>query len=160
MYKRQVVENPKELAEIMDFIAGNDQFFLNLTMAACKAVCDTAKNIPYCTIVTAMSRNGTNFGIKVSALGERWFEAPVLMPEGLFFPGYGPEDANPDIGDSAITETYGIGGFAMGSAPAVVRFVGADSVQAALNYTKDMYEITQGINSCLLYTSPSPRDCS
>lgn len=144
-----VAENRKELSEIMEFITGNDQFFLNLAMAACKSVCDTTKNIPYCTIVTAMSRNGTNFGIKVSALGEQWFEAPVLMPEGLFFPGYGPEDANPDIGDSAITETYGIGGFAMGSAPAVVRFVGADSVQAAVNYTKDMYEITQGVNGQL-----------
>lgn len=145
----QVSENRRELAEIMEFITGNDQFFLNLAMAACKSVCDTAKNIPFCTIVTAMSRNGTNFGIKVSALGETWFEAPVLMPEGLFFPGYGPEDANPDIGDSAITETYGIGGFAMGTAPAVVRFVGADSVQAAMQYTRDMYEITQGVNGQL-----------
>lgn len=145
----KVVDDRETLAEIIAFIAGNDQFFLNLAMAACKSVCDTVKDIPYCTIVTAMSRNGTNFGIKVSALGDRWFQAPVLMPEGLFFPGYGPEDANPDMGDSAITETYGIGGFAMGSAPAVVRFVGADSVQAAVNYTKDMYEITQGRNTQL-----------
>ncbi len=144
-----VVEDREQLADIAAFISGNDQFFLNLVMASCKSVCDTVKNIPYCTIVTAMSRNGTNFGIKVSALGDRWFEAPVLMPEGLFFPGYGPEDANPDIGDSAITETYGIGGFAMGSAPAVVRFVGADSVQAAVNYTNDMYEITEGRNTQL-----------
>ncbi|NCB63244.1 MAG: DUF1116 domain-containing protein [Clostridia bacterium] len=145
----RVVEDREELSRIADFISGNDQFFLNLVMASCKSVCDTVKDIPYCTVVTAMSRNGTNFGIKVSALGDRWFEAPVLMPEGLFFPGYGPEDANPDIGDSAITETYGIGGFAMGSAPAVVRFVGADSVQAAINYTNDMYEITEGVNTQL-----------
>ena len=145
----RVVEDRTQLTEITDFITGNDQFFLNLVMASCKAVCDTVKNIPYCPIVTAMSRNGTNFGIKVSALGDEWFQAPVLMPEGLFFPGYGPQDANPDMGDSAITETYGIGGFAMGSAPAVVRFVGADSVQAAVNYTNDMYEITQGRNTQL-----------
>ena len=145
----RVVEDRQALAEITDFISGNDQFFLNLVMASCKSVCDTVKNIPYCTIVTAMSRNGTNFGIKISALGDQWFEAPVLTPEGLFFPGYGPEDANPDIGDSAITETYGIGGFAMGSAAAVVRFVGAESVQAAVNYTRDMYEITQGRNTQL-----------
>lgn len=145
----KVVEDRDTLADIAAFISGNDQFFLNLVMASCKAICDTVKNIPYCTIVTAMSRNGTNFGIKVSALGDQWFQTPVLMPEGLFFPGYGPEDANPDIGDSAITETYGIGGFAMGSAPAVVRFVGADSVQAAINYTNDMYEITEGRNTQL-----------
>lgn len=145
----RAVDDREQLGEIADFISGNDQFFLNLAMASCKAVCDAVKDIPDCTIVTAMSRNGTNFGIKVSALGEQWFQAPVLMPKGLFFPGYGPEDANPDMGDSAITETYGIGGFTMGSAPAVVRFVGADSVQAAMNYTKDMYEITQGVNSQL-----------
>lgn len=146
----RAVSDPEQLGQIADFITGNDQFFLNLAMAASKAVCDTVKDIPYCTIVSAMSRNGTNFGVKVSALGDTWFEAPVLMPQGLFFPGYGPEDANPDIGDSAITETYGIGGFAMGSAPAVVRFVGADSVQAAVNYTRDMYEITQGSNTQLI----------
>ena len=145
----RAVDDRQQLGEIADFISGNDQFFLNLAMASCKAVCDAVKDIPDCTIVTAMSRNGTNFGIKVSALGEQWFQAPVLMPKGLFFPGYGPEDANPDMGDSAITETYGIGGFTMGSAPAVVRFVGADSVQAAMNYTSDMYEITQGVNSQL-----------
>lgn len=145
----RAVDDKEQLGEIADFISGNDQFFLNLAMASCKAVCDAVKDIPDCTIVTAMSRNGTNFGIKVSALGEQWFQAPVLMPKGLFFPGYGPEDANPDMGDSAITETYGIGGFTMGSSPAVVRFVGADSVQAALNYTRDMYEITQGLNSQL-----------
>jgi hypothetical protein len=146
----RAVPDAEQLGQIADFITGNDQFFLNLAMAASKAVCDTVKDIPYCSIVSAMSRNGTNFGVKVSALGDQWFEAPVLMPQGLFFPGYGPEDANPDIGDSAITETYGIGGFTMGSAPAVVRFVGADSVQAAVNYTRDMYEITQGANTQLI----------
>ena len=145
----RVIDDPEVLGQVTDFITGNDQFFLNLAMAACKSICDTVKDIPYCTLVTAMSRNGTNFGIKVSALGEQWFQAPVLMPEGLFFPGYGPEDANPDMGDSAITETYGIGGFTMGASPAVVRFVGAESVQAAMDYTSSMYQITQGENSQL-----------
>ena len=145
----RAVDDRAQLEEIADFISGNDQFFLNLAMAACKCVCDAARDIPNCTLVTAMSRNGTNFGVRVSGLGDRWFQAPVLMPKGLYFPGYGPQDANPDMGDSAITETYGIGGFTMGSAPAVVRFVGADSVQDAVNYTKDMYEITQGANSQL-----------
>ena len=97
-----------------------------------------------------MSRNGTNFGIKVSALGDRWFEAPVLMPKGLYFPGYSENDANPDMGDSAICETFGIGGFAMGSSPAVVRFVGARSVQEAINYSRDMQEITVGLNQTYL----------
>lgn len=140
----EAVEDREEMAKIARFVTGNDQFFLNLAMAAGKAIMDPVKNIPHCSVVTAMSRNGTNFGIKVSALGDRWFEAPVLMPRGLYFPGFSEEDANPDIGDSAICETFGIGGVAMGSAPAVVRFVGAESVSAAVAYSKDMEEITVG----------------
>ncbi len=145
-YLTQVVENRDELTKITDFITGNDQFYLNLAMASGKAITDPAKNIPYSTVVTTLSRNGTNFGVKISAMGEQWFEAPVNDPKGLFFPGYGPEDANPDIGDSAITETFGIGGFAMGSAPAVVRFVGASSVAEAIEYSESMQEICVGLS--------------
>lgn len=134
----------ESLAKITDFVAGNDQFFLNLAMAAGKATMDPVKNIPHSSVVTAMSRNGTNFGIKVSALGDTWFEAPVLKPAGLYFPGFSEEDANPDIGDSAICETFGIGGVAMGSAPAVVRFVGAESVAQAYAYSRQMIEVTVG----------------
>lgn len=143
-YLVRVVDSQDEMGRIADFITGNDQLFLNLVMAAGKSIMDPVKNIPYCTVVTAMSRNGTNFGIKVSALGEQWFEAPVNMPVGLYFPGYSEKDANPDIGDSAITETFGIGGFAMGAAPAVVRFVGAGSAAEAAQYTRSMGEITVG----------------
>lgn len=139
-----VIDDPDTMAEIIEFVSGNEQFFLNLAMASGKAIMDPAKNVKDSTIVTAMSRNGTSFGIKVSGLGDEWFEAPVEMPVGLYFPGYSEADANPDMGDSTITETFGIGGFAMGSAPAVVRFVGAESVEAALDYTKDMGEITVG----------------
>jgi hypothetical protein len=88
-----------------------------------------------------MARNGTDFGIQVSGTGDEWFTAPAPVVEGLLFPGFGPEDANPDIGDSTITETSGIGGFAMAAAPAIVRFVGGD-VSDALNNTLKMYEIT------------------
>ncbi len=140
----QVVADQAQLAEILAFISGNEQFFLNLAMAAGKAIMDPVKNIPDSTIVTAMSRNGTNFGVKVSGLGEQWFEAPVEMPVGLYFPGYSEKDANPDVGDSTIVETFGIGGFAMASAPAVVRFVGAENVEAAYSYTREMREITVG----------------
>ena len=146
----RVVADRADLERIMSFIFGNDQFFLNLAMAAGKATMDPVKNIEHCSVVTTMSRNGTNFGIKVSALGDRWFEAPVLMPKGLYFPGYSEKDANPDMGDSAICETFGIGGFAMGSSPAVVRFVGARSVQEAINYSRDMQEITVGLNQTYL----------
>ncbi len=145
-YVVQVVNDKSDLITITDFITGNDQFFLNLAMATGKAIMDPVKNIPHSTVVTAMSRNGTNFGIKVSGLGEQWFEAPVNLPVGLYFPGYSEADANPDIGDSTIVETFGIGGFAMGSAPAVVRFVGASSAQEAVQYSLNMQEICVGLS--------------
>jgi uncharacterized protein DUF1116 len=132
-----------ERARIFTFAAGNDHFFLNIGMAACKAAADAAHGVPRSTLVTAMARNGTDFGIRVSSLGDRWFTAPANTPVGLYFDGFGAADANPDIGDSAITETAGIGGFAMGAAPAIVEFVGGTTADA-LRATQRMYEITVG----------------
>ena len=123
------------------FISGNDHFFLNLSMAAGKATADAAAGIPGSSIVTAMARNGTEFGIRLSGTGDRWFTGPAGVVEGLYLPGFGPQDAALDIGDSTITETIGIGGFAMAAAPAIVGFVGgtwADAVKA----TESMYDIT------------------
>jgi Protein of unknown function (DUF1116) len=134
------------LADCIAFIAQNDQFFLNIAMAMGKALTDPAKGIRGSTIVTAMCRNGTDFGVRVSGLGERWFTAPVEMPEGLYFAGYSAKDANPDMGDSAIVETVGLGGFAMAAAPAVAGFVGAGSPSSAGNFTRAMGEITVGQN--------------
>lgn len=128
-------------ASVLAFLAGNNHFFLNLSMAACKATLDAAHGIPGSTVVTAMARNGVEFGIRVSGTGDAWFTAPATVPDGLYFPGYGPADANPDLGDSAITETRGIGGFAMAAAPAIVRFVGG-SAEDALGYTREMQRIT------------------
>jgi hypothetical protein len=132
-----------ERARILAFAGGNEHFFLNVGMAACKAALDSAHGVAGSTLVTTMARNGTDFGIRVSGLGDRWFTGPAETPQGLFFPGFGPEHANPDIGDSAITETAGLGGFAMGGAPAVVQFVGGTPGDA-LRYTRLMYEITSG----------------
>src|SRR5690606_4203631 len=115
------------LAEALAFIAGNDQFFLNVAMAMGKAMADPAMGVAGSTMVTAMCRNGFEFGIRTSSTGERWFTAPVEMPEGLYFPGFSETDANPDMGDSTIVETVGLGGFAMAAAPAVAGFVGAGS---------------------------------
>ena len=130
-----------ERHRILAFAGGNEHFFLNLGMAACKAACDAAHGVPRSSLVTAMARNGTDFGIRVSGLGERWFTAAAGSPVGLYFTGFGAEHANPDIGDSAITETAGIGGFAMAGAPAIVQFVGGTPADA-LRYTELMYEIT------------------
>lgn len=146
----QEVAGREDAKDIVEFIAKkNDQFFLNLAMVASKAIMDSARDIPHSTVVTAMSRNGVEFGINVSGLGSRWFTAPVNMPEGLYFPGYTEEDANPDMGDSTIVECIGIGGFAMGCAPAVVNFVGAGSVSAAIKYSESMGEITVTRNANL-----------
>jgi hypothetical protein len=130
-----------DVAEVARFVAGNDHFFLNLAMPACKLATDAARDVTGSTLVVAMARNGTDFGIQVSGTGDEWFTAPANTPDGLFLGSYGPLDANPDIGDSAITETAGIGGFAMAAAPAIVRFVGG-SVSDAIEATQLMYDIT------------------
>jgi Protein of unknown function (DUF1116) len=137
--------DPAHLPDVVRFVAGNDHFFLNLVMPAGKLQTAAAAGIPGSSVVTTMARNGTDFGIQVSGLDDRWFTGPALVPDGLFLGSYGPQDANPDIGDSAIAETMGLGGFVMASAPAIVRFVGG-TVPDALRTTRLMYEITVGEN--------------
>ena len=135
-----------DVADACRFIGGNDHFFLNLAMPACKLMLDAARNTEGSTMVVAMARNGTEFGIQVAGTGEQWFTGPAEVPDGLYLGSYGPDDANPDIGDSAITETAGLGGFAMATAPAIVRFVGG-SVADALATSRRMHEICLGENS-------------
>ncbi|MBZ8139294.1 hypothetical protein CLD22_05180 [Rubrivivax gelatinosus] len=127
--------------EVLRFLGRTDQFFLNVAMAYCKCVMDAGAAIEAGSIVTAMTRNGRDFGIRVSGTGKRWFTAPVNTPAGLFFTGFSQDDANPDIGDSAITETLGIGGAAMIAAPGVTRFVGAGGFSDALETSEEMREI-------------------
>jgi hypothetical protein len=146
----RTVPAPEPLGAITEYLTGNQQLFLNVAMAAAKATMDTAIGIPGCTLVTAMARNGTAFGICVSALGERWFTAPAPMPQGLYFPGFSATDANPDMGDSAIVETLGLGAFAMVASPAVAQFVGVGGWAAARRYTVEMLEITAGRHPHLL----------
>jgi len=134
-----------DVAEVLRFVGGNDHFFLNLAMPACKLALDAARDVTGSTMVVAMSRNGTDFGIQVSGTGDEWFTGPAQVADGLYLGDFGPDDANPDIGDSAITETAGLGGFAMATAPAIVRFVGG-SVSDALATTRRMREITLGEN--------------
>jgi hypothetical protein len=134
-----------DVAAVARFVGGNDHFFLNLVMPAAKLQAAAAAGIPGATVVTAMARNGTDFGIQVSGTGDAWFTGPAAVPSGLFLGGYGPDDANPDNGDSAITETAGLGGFAMAGAPAIVRFVGG-TVPDAMRTTSEMYEITVAEN--------------
>ena len=128
-------------ASVLRYIHGNDFFYLNTSMAACKAITLAAHGIPFSSVVTTMARNGTDFGIRVSGLGERWYVGPAQPIKGLYFSGYTEADANPDIGDSTISETAGIGAFAMATAPAIVQFIGGTPADA-LQYTLEMYDIT------------------
>jgi hypothetical protein len=134
-------EDPERIARVLRFIGGNDHFFLNLSMPSCKCTVDPAANILGSSVIWTMARNGTEFGIRVSGLGDQWFTGPASMVDGLYLPGFGAADAAPDIGDSVITETCGIGGFAMAAAPAIVKFVGGRP-EDALETTRRMYEIT------------------
>jgi hypothetical protein len=129
------------LAKIVEFIDQNDHFFLNLSMPAGKAMLEPAEGVEGSTIVTVMARNGTDFGIRLAGAPDQWFTAPAGEVEGLYFPGFTAEDANPDIGDSTITETAGYGGFAMAAAPAITQFVGG-TPSMATQATLEMYEIT------------------
>ncbi|WP_414048946.1 DUF1116 domain-containing protein [Macrococcus animalis] len=131
----------KEKIEVLQFLSDTDQFFLNIAMATGKAMMDAARTIESGTIVTAMCRNGKEFGIRIAGMGDEWFTGPVNTPQGLYFTGYSAEDANTDIGDSAITETIGVGGMSMIAAPAVTRFVGTGGFNDALETSNQMMEI-------------------
>lgn len=133
------------IAKVLSFIDSNDHFFLNLTMPMAKCMLQAAEGVPLSSMVTAMARNGTDFGIRIASLPDRWFVGPAQPVRGLYFPGFSERDANADIGDSAITETAGIGGFAMAAAPAIVQFVGG-SAEEALAATRRMRRITLGPN--------------
>lgn len=147
------VDLPAEaLRRSVEFIAGNDHFFLNLSMAASKTMLDAAADVPHSSMVTAMARNGVNFGVRLSGTGQRWFQAPANPVNGLFFPGYSIEDAAADLGDSAITETAGLGGFAMAASPAIVQFVGGTPADATEN-SRRMRTITLGTNP--VFTLPA-----
>jgi hypothetical protein len=132
-----------DLARVLEFIAGNEHFFLNISMALAKVSLDAAHGVAGSSLVTAMSRNGVEFGIRVSGLGERWFTAPAAAIDGLYFAGYGTADAAKDLGDSSITEAAGFGGFSMAAAPAIVKFVGGTPEDATANSMR-MRHITLG----------------
>jgi hypothetical protein len=148
-YMIQTMDDKERLSQIVKFFASNEIFFLCLAMAACKATMNSAREIEYSTLVTVMARNGVEFGIKVSGLGNRWFTGPASMVRGLYFPSFGSEHANPDMGDSAITETTGVGAFALANSPAILSLVGG-TAEDAFKYTRQMQQITMTLNDTFL----------
>jgi Protein of unknown function (DUF1116) len=134
--------------QTLDFVARSSQFFLNYSMVSCKAIMDAAHGIPFSTVVTATARNGTETGLRISGMGKEWFTAPSDLPKGLFFPGFNQEDACPDIGDSAITETAGFGGCSFAASPALTLLAGG-TISDAVRYSREMYEITVTKNPAL-----------
>jgi hypothetical protein len=141
-------QSPEEIARVLRFMAGNEHFYLNISMACCKASADAAAEEPFSSLVTTMARNGTEFGVRVSGLGEQWYTGPAQKVRGLYFSGFSEADANPDIGDSTISETVGIGGFAMAAAPAIAQFIGGTPADA-LRATLEMYDITLAEDSAM-----------
>lgn len=137
-----------QIHQSLDFVAKTSQFFLNYSMASCKAIMDAAHGVPFSSVVTATARNGTETGLRISGLGKQWFTATSDLPQGLFFPGFKQEDACPDIGDSAITETAGLGGCSFAASPALTLLAGG-SVSDAVRYSLEMYEITVTKNPAL-----------
>ncbi len=109
---------------------------------------DSARGIDACSVVTAIARNGVTTAIRVSGLGNQWFESPSELPAGLYFPGFAASDANPDLGDSAICETSGLGAFALAASPALVQLVGG-TVAEAIAYSREMQQIAVARNSAL-----------
>ncbi|MBU4484047.1 DUF1116 domain-containing protein [bacterium] len=142
----ETCDDKETTSRVLEFINNNDHFFLNLSMPACKVVLDAARNIENSSIVVVMARNGTDFGVQLSGTGDEWFVGAADVPNALFFPGFTKDDANPDIGDSSITETGGLGGFAIAASPAIVQFVGG-TASDAVSYTKQMYEISVAENN-------------
>lgn len=140
-YIIKTTDDPKITSEVIKFLGENALAVLNPVMAGCKLMAEAGHGIEGSTIVTVMGRNGTDWGIRVSGLGDQWFTAPSPKVKALYFPGFGDDDACPDIGDSVIIETAGLGGFAMATAPALVTFIGG-TPRDAINTTLDMYEIT------------------
>lgn len=137
----------KDTADVLKFISvANDQFFLNLAMAANKLMADLGDGVKGSTIVTAIARNGVEVGVRISGLKGRWFTAPAAMIQGLYFPGFTEEDANPDLGDSAIMEVGGFGGCAMIASPAITKFLGRSSIDIAYETTDNMYKIALSTN--------------
>ena len=147
-YLVETGHSPQEAASILRFMGENQHFYLNISMACCKASADAAAGEPFSSLVTTMARNGTDFGIRVSGLGERWYTGPAQKVRGLYFSGFSEADANPDIGDSTISETVGIGAFAMAAAPAIVQFIGGTPADA-LRSTMEMYDITLAEDSTM-----------
>lgn len=148
-YMIETVDDKERLSQMVRYFASNEIFFLCLAMGACKATMNSAKEIEYSTLVTVMARNGVEFGIKVSGLGDRWFTGPAGMVRGLYFPSFGSQHANPDMGDSAITETTGVGAFALANSPAILSLVGG-TAEDAFKYTRQMQQITMALNDTFL----------
>ncbi|KEY59075.1 DUF1116 domain-containing protein [Serratia sp. DD3] len=140
-YIAQIDADKAAIHRVFEHIEKIDMFNVNITMAMCKAMSDAALGVEGSTIVTVMARNGIDFGIRLSSTGNQWFTAPANVPEGLYFTGYSSADACADIGDSAITETFGMGGFALACAPAMVQFIGG-TYDDGVKITNSMYEIT------------------
>jgi hypothetical protein len=140
------VDSPRRV-EAARFLSGNHLFFLNVAMAAAKAMLMSAYDVPGSSIVVGMSRNGTTFGIRLAGIrGEEFLATAPHVDRALYHPGFGAEVAARDIGDSAVLELVGLGGAAAAASPAVAAFLGG-SVADAVATTEAMDLVCVGHSS-------------
>ncbi len=131
----------EDIADVLAFLNGNDQTFLNISMGISKAIMDTIIGVSNCSLVSCLCSNGYEFGLRVAGCGTKWFTAPSPMAMGHYFEGRSEKDASPVIGDSYILEATGLGTFALGCAFKVGQFIGI-TAKEALEYSERMYQIT------------------
>lgn len=136
----------EKLEKALRFIAGNDHFFLSLSIAHAKAVSLYVEALGKGDIVTVMAGNGVEVGIRVASLGKRWFTAPASVANVKFFDGHSEHEATPTMGDSYITESIGLGAFALAAAPAISSFIGG-TVEELIARSERMRDITVGEHS-------------
>ncbi len=130
-------------------VTDDQYFFLRLSMAAAKATADAARNIERSSVVTAMVFNCKGFAIRVSGLGDTWFNGPYPSVQAKLFEGHNEDEITWMGGESIITETIGLGGFAQAGAPALQNYQGG-SYEPMIARNKELYQIVVGENPSLL----------
>ena len=132
-----------QVLSALEFLYSSDYFFLRLAMAAAKATADAASDIEGSSVVTAMTISCRAFSIRVAGLGDTWFDGPLPAVDCKLFDGYTEDDIEWIGGESHITETVGLGGFAQAAAFGLQAYQGGSATEM-VRLNESMYEITVG----------------
>ncbi|UOY02679.1 DUF1116 domain-containing protein [Blastococcus sp. PRF04-17] len=139
----ETTEHSSAARAVLEFLTRNEYAFLRVGMAAAKATADAAHGVPFSSVLTGMALNSREFAIRVSGLGDEWFRGLHPRLEGRFFEGFTADDAEWIGGESCVTETVGLGGFAQVCAPTLQAYQGGTTARMREN-NEAMYAITVG----------------